>query len=84
MATEALHSGLDVVKVLRRATVEAGRLHGVVDAGARRHGGQAQGGAQTDAMQGHLVDAAYYRAKANFQRVSGGVHLVRQLLGQHL
>jgi hypothetical protein len=32
-------------KVLRRATVEAGRLPGVVDAGVRRHGGQAQGGA---------------------------------------
>jgi hypothetical protein len=45
-------------KVLRRATVEVGRLPGVVDAGVRRHGGQAQGGAQTDAMQGHLVNAA--------------------------
>jgi hypothetical protein len=38
----------------------------------RRHGSQAQGGAQTDAMQGHLVDAACHRAKANFG-VSPGV-----------
>jgi hypothetical protein len=64
MAIEALHSGLDVVEVLWRATVEAGRLRGVVDTGARRHGGQAQGGAQMNAMQDHLVDAAYHRAKA--------------------
>jgi hypothetical protein len=41
MAIEALHGDLDVVEVLRRATIEAGRLPGVVDAGARRHGGQA-------------------------------------------
>jgi hypothetical protein len=81
MAIEALHSGLDVVKVLRRATVKTGRLPGVVDAGARQYGGQAQGGAQTDATQGHLVNAAYHRAKANYRRVSGSVHLVRQLLG---
>jgi hypothetical protein len=32
-------------------------------------------------MQGHLVDAAYHRAKANFRRVFGSIHLVRQLLG---
>jgi hypothetical protein len=35
-------------------------------------------------MQGHLVDAAYHRAKASFRRVSGSVHIVRQLLGQCL
>jgi hypothetical protein len=77
MAIEALHSGLDVIKVLQHATVEAGRLCGVVYAGACQHGSQAQGGAQTDAMQGHLVDAAYHRAKANFRRVSGSIHLIR-------
>jgi hypothetical protein len=35
-------------------------------------------------MQGHLVDAAFDRAKANFRHVYGRVHLVRQLLGQRL
>jgi hypothetical protein len=84
MAIETLQSCLNVVKVLRRATVEAGRLRGVVDASECLHGGQAQGGAQTDAMQGHLVDAAYHRAKANSRRISESVHLVCQLLGQRL
>jgi hypothetical protein len=41
MAIEALHGDLDVVKVLRRATIEARWLLGVVDAGASRHGGEA-------------------------------------------
>jgi hypothetical protein len=50
MAIEALHSGLYVVEVLLRATIKVGRLSGVIDAGARRHGGQAQGGAETDTM----------------------------------
>jgi hypothetical protein len=76
-AMAALHSGLDVVKVFRRATIEAGRQPGVVDIGACSHGGQDQGGAHMDTMQGHLVNAAYHRAKANFRRVSGSVHLVR-------
>jgi hypothetical protein len=35
-------------------------------------------------MQGHIVDAACHRAKANFRRVSESVHLIRQLLGQCL
>jgi hypothetical protein len=41
MAIEALHSGLDVVEVLLHATIKAGRLPGVINTGARRHGGQA-------------------------------------------
>jgi hypothetical protein len=32
-----------------------------------RHGSQAQGGAQADAMKGHLVDALFHRAKASFR-----------------
>jgi hypothetical protein len=32
------------------------RTRGVVDAGMRRHGGQAQGGAQADAVEGHFID----------------------------
>jgi hypothetical protein len=35
----------------------------------RRHGSQAQGGAQTDAVEGHLVDAVFHRAKASFRCV---------------
>jgi hypothetical protein len=50
MAIEALHSGLDVVKVLWRATVEAARPRGVVDTSVCRHGDQAQGGAHADTM----------------------------------
>jgi hypothetical protein len=50
----------------------------------RRHGSQAQGGAKADAMKGHLIDAAFHRAKASFWCVSESVHLVRQLLNQHL
>jgi hypothetical protein len=66
------------------ATVEVAPPRGVVDAGVRRHGGQAQGGAQADAVEGHLVDAVFHRAKASFRCVSGSVHLVRQLLHQRL
>jgi hypothetical protein len=50
----------------------------------RRLGSQAQGGAQTDAVEGHLVNVVFYRAKARFRCVSGSVHLVRQLLHQRL
>jgi hypothetical protein len=50
----------------------------------RRHGGQAQGGAQADAMKGHLIDAVFHRAKASFRCVSRRVHLVCQLLNQRL
>jgi hypothetical protein len=84
MAVEALQDDLDVVDVLRRATMEATRPRGVVDAGVRRHGSQAQAGAQMDAMEGHLVDAVFHRAKASFWPISRSVHLVRQLLHQRL
>jgi hypothetical protein len=50
----------------------------------RRHGGQAQSGAQADAMGGHFVHAVLHRGKALRRRVSAGVHLVGQLLYQHL
>jgi hypothetical protein len=50
----------------------------------RRHGVQAQGGAQADAVKDHLIDAVFHRAKASFQCVSGSVYLVRQLLNQRL
>jgi hypothetical protein len=42
---EALQDDFDLVDVLWCAALEAARLDGVVDAGVRRHGGQAQGGA---------------------------------------
>jgi hypothetical protein len=45
VAVEALQDDLDFVDVLRRAALEAARLRGVVNAGVRCHGGQAQGGA---------------------------------------
>jgi hypothetical protein len=38
VAVEALQDDLDVVDVLRRATMEAARLRGLVDAGVHRHG----------------------------------------------
>jgi hypothetical protein len=41
----------------------------------RRHGGQAQGGAQTDAVKGHLIDAVFHRAKVSFWRISGAFTL---------
>jgi hypothetical protein len=44
----------------------------------RRHGGQAQGGAQADAMEGHLIDTVFDRGNAVCRRVPGGVYLVRQ------
>jgi hypothetical protein len=50
----------------------------------RRHGDQAQGGAQADAVNSHLVDAIFHCSEAVRRRVSWGIHLVRQLLYQHL
>jgi hypothetical protein len=41
VAVETLQDNLDVVDVLRRAALEAARLRGLVNAGVRRHGGQA-------------------------------------------
>jgi hypothetical protein len=50
----------------------------------RRHGSQAQGGAQTNAMGRHLVDAVLHRGKALRWRVAAGIHLIGQLLHQRL
>jgi hypothetical protein len=41
VAVEALQDDLNLVDVLWCAALEAARLRGVVDAGVRRHGGQA-------------------------------------------
>jgi hypothetical protein len=41
VAVEALQDDLDLVDVLWCAALEAAWLYGVVDAGVRRHGGQA-------------------------------------------
>jgi hypothetical protein len=71
VAVEALQDDLDVVDVLRRATMEAALPCGVVDAGVHCHGSQAQGGAQADAVEGHLVNAVFHRAKSSFRCVSG-------------
>jgi hypothetical protein len=49
----------------------------------RRHGVQAQSGAQANPMGGHLIHAVLHHGKALHQRVSAGVHLVGQLLHQH-
>jgi hypothetical protein len=59
------------------------RPDGAVDAGVHHHGGQAQSGAQADAMGSHLVQAVFHRGKALRRRVSTGIHLVSQLLHQH-
>jgi hypothetical protein len=83
VAVEVLQDNLDLVDFFRRAVLEAARPGGVVDAGVRRHGGQAQSGAQADAVGGHLVQAGFHRGKALRRRVSAGVHLVSQLLHQH-
>jgi hypothetical protein len=83
MAIKAFQDDFDLVDVLWRAALEAARLDGVVDTGVRRHGGQAQGGAETDAVDSHLVHAVFYRGEALRRRVAGSVHLVSQLLHQH-
>jgi hypothetical protein len=36
----------------------------------RRHGGQAQGGAQADAVECHLIDTIFHRDEAVCRRVS--------------
>jgi hypothetical protein len=84
MAVEALQDDLDLVGVLWCAALEAARLYGVVDAGVRRHGGQALGGAQADSVEGYLIDTVFHRGNAVHRCVPKGVHLVRQLLHQHL
>jgi hypothetical protein len=38
----------------------------------RRHGGQAQGGDQVDAVEGHLIDAIFHLGNAGCRRVSRG------------
>jgi hypothetical protein len=83
VAIEALQDDFDLVDVFWCAALEAARLYGVVDAGVRRHGGQAQGGAEVDAVNSHLVHAIFYRGELICWCVPGGVHLVSQLLHQH-
>jgi hypothetical protein len=83
MAIEALQDDFDLVDVFWCAALEAARLDGVVDAGMHRHGGQAQGGAEADAVDSHLVHSIFYRGKALHRRASRSVHLVSQLLHQH-
>jgi hypothetical protein len=82
VAIEAFQDDLDLVDVFWRAALEAARLDEVVNAGVRRHGGQAQGGTQADAVSGHLVHAVFHRGKALRRHVSTSVHLVSQLLHQ--
>jgi hypothetical protein len=84
VAIEALQDDFDLVDVFWCAALEAARLYGVVDAGVRRHGGQAQGGAEADAVNSHLVHAIFYRGEAVRRCVSRSIHFVRQLLHQHL
>jgi hypothetical protein len=84
MAIKGLQDELDLLNVLWRATPEAARPDGVVDVRVRRHGSQAQGGAQANAMGGHLVDAVLHRGKALRRRVAAGVHLIGLLLHQRL
>jgi hypothetical protein len=64
VAIEALQDDFDLVDVFWCAALEAARLDGVVDAGMRRHGGQAQGGAEADAVDSHLVHAIFYHGEA--------------------
>jgi hypothetical protein len=83
VAIEALQDDFDLVDVFRCAALEAARLDGVVDASVCRHGGQAQGSAEADAVNSYLVHAIFYRGEALRRRVSRSVHLVSQLLHQH-
>jgi hypothetical protein len=83
VAIEALQDDFDLVDVFWCAALEVARLDGVVDAGVRRHGGQAQSGAKADAVHSHLVHAIFYRGEALRRCVSRGVHFVSQLLHQH-
>jgi hypothetical protein len=84
VAIEGLQDDFDLVDVFGCAALEAARLYGVVDAGVHRHGGQAQGGAEADAVNSHLVHAIFYHGEAVRWCVSRGIHFVRQLLHQHL
>jgi hypothetical protein len=84
VAIEALQDELDLLNVFWRAAPEATRPDGVVDVRVRRHGSQAQGGAQANAMGGHLINAVLHHSKALRRRVTAGVHLVGQLLHQRL
>jgi hypothetical protein len=71
MAVETLQDDFDLVNVLWCTALEATRLYGVVDASVHRHGGQAQGGAQADAVEGHLIDTVFHRDNAVYRRVPG-------------
>jgi hypothetical protein len=77
VAIKALQDDLDLVEVLWCAALETAWLYRVVDAGVHRHGGQAQGGAEADAVNSHLVHVIFYRGEAVRRRVSGGIHFVR-------
>jgi hypothetical protein len=83
MAIEALQDDFDLIDVFWCAALEAARLDGVVDTSMHRHGGQAQGGAEEDAVDSHLVHAIFYRSEALRRRIFRSVHLVSQLLHQH-
>jgi hypothetical protein len=76
VAIEVLQDDFDLIEVFWCTALEAARLDGVVDAGMRRHGGQAQGGAKADAMDGHFVHAVFHRSEALRRCVARGVHLV--------
>jgi hypothetical protein len=84
VAVEALQDDFDLVDVLWCAAREAVWLNEVVDASVCRHGSQAHGGALADAVNSHLVDTVLHCSEAVRRRVSRGIHLVRQLLYQHL
>jgi hypothetical protein len=83
VAIEVLQDDFDLVDVFWCAALEAARLDGLVDAGVRRHGGQAQGSVEADAMNNLFIHAVFHRGEPVRQRVSGSVHLVSQLLHQH-
>jgi hypothetical protein len=84
VAIEALQDELDLLDFFWRAAPEAARPDGVVDVSVRRHGGQAQSGTQADAMGGHFIHTVLHRSEALRRRISAGVHLIGQLLYQHL
>jgi hypothetical protein len=60
VAIKALQDELNLLDVFWRAAPEAAWPGGVVDVSMRRHGSQAQGGAQADAMGGHFVHAVLH------------------------
>jgi hypothetical protein len=83
VAIEALQDDFNLINVFWCAALETARLNGAVDASVRRHGSQAQGGAEADAVNSHLIHSIFYRGEALRRRVSRSVHLVGQLLHQH-